>query len=446
MPTKRRIYPAILALLWCLAPLPKTRAGLPEKPNLIFILCDDLSMGDLGCFGQKKIQTPNIDRMATEGTRFTQLYSGTSVCAPARCSLMTGLHLGHAAIRANRELKPEGQYPLPSGTFTVAQLLKSAGYTTACIGKWGLGMFDTTGSPLKLGFDHFYGYNCQRHAHDYFPTYLYNESVRFPLDGKTYSQNLIADDAIAWVRKSRSQPFFLYYAITLPHANYEIDDLGIYANRDWAKVEKTYAAMVTRLDRDVGRLLGLLKELKLDEKTLVILSAGDNGSAFDPESGPGTFFAQSHGLRGAKRTMYEGGLRQGGIVCCPGIVPAGRVSDEPWAFWDFLPTAAQLSGAPLPAGRHFDGYSVVPLLTGGAAPERNFFYWELHEPHFMQALRSGDWKIVKPSPQNPAELYDLRHDPGERTNLAGREPNRLKQLTKLMVGARVNSPDWHTQP
>jgi arylsulfatase A-like enzyme len=307
-------------------------ANLPAKPNILFILCDDLAEGDVGCFGQKKIKTPNIDRMAEEGTKYTHLYTGTSVCAPSRCSFMTGMDIGHAVVRANREMQPEGQFPMPAGTFTVAQLLKGAGYATACTGKWGLGMFDTTGSPLKMGFDHFFGYNCQRHAHSYFPTYLYRDDQRFGLDGKTYAQNLIENDTLEWVRKHKEQPFFLFYALTLPHGKYEIDDLGIYANLDWPKQEKTYAAMVTRLDSDVGRLMALLKELNIDKKTLVILSAGDNGSSFNPDSALGKFFDQSMGMRGFKRTMYEGGLRQGGVVRWPGVVPAGKVSDYPWAF------------------------------------------------------------------------------------------------------------------
>ena len=424
-------------------------ATLPTQPNIIFILGDDLGPGDLGCFGQKKIKTPNIDRMAAEGTKFTQLYTGTAVCAPSRCSLMTGLHMGHAAVRANREIQPEGQMPLPAGTFTVAQLLKNAGYATACMGKWGLGMFDTTGSPLKVGFDHFFGYNCQRHAHSYFPTFLYNDDRRFDLPGndgkgigKTYAQNLIANETLDWVKKQQGRPFFLYYAVTLPHGRYEIDDLGAYANLDWPAQMKTYAAMVTRLDSDVGRLLALLSELKLDEKTIVILSAGDNGSAFRPDSELGKFFDQSLGMRGNKRTMYEGGLRQRGVVRWPGVVPAGKVSDYPWAFWDFLPTAAELAGANLPAKVKVDGLSVVSALTGGAGPQREYFYWELHEPNFMQALRAGDWKIIKPTLDSPTELYDLKNDPGERNDLAAQQPDLLKKLSALLSSARVDSPDW----
>ena len=209
--------------------------AVPEKPNIIFILSDDLAQGDLGCYGQKLIKTPNIDRMAEEGTRYTQAYCGTTVCAPSRSSLMTGLHMGHCPIRSNREIQPEGQLPLPEGTLCVAQLLKNAGYATACIGKWGMGMFDTSGSPLKMGFEHFFGYNCQRHAHSYFPKYLYNNDQRFELSGnadpdpnvpKTYAQNLIADETLKWVRANAQKPFFLYYSVTLPHAKLEIDDLG----------------------------------------------------------------------------------------------------------------------------------------------------------------------------------------------------------------------------
>lgn len=412
-----------------------------DKPNIIFILADDLAQGDLGCYGQKLIKTPNLDRMAAEGTRYTQAYCGTSVCAPSRASLMTGLHCGHGPIRANREIKPEGQMPLPSGTFTVAQLLKGAGYATACMGKWGMGLFESTGSPLKVGFDHFFGYNCQRHAHTYFPKYLYRDDQRFELDGKTYSQNLIQNDVLEWVRKQKDRPFFLFYAITLPHAKYEIDDVGGYASRNWTPVQKNYAAMVTRLDADVGRLLALLKELQLDEKTIVFL-AGDNGSSFAPVSELGRLFEQARGLRGYKRTMYEGGLRQAALVRWPGQVPAGRVSDEPWAFWDFLPTAAELAGVKCPSDFKTDGFSLVAFLKGGAAPRREHFYWELHEPHFMQAARVGDWKIVRNRIGTPAELYDLKTDLQEKNDVATEHPDIVKNMEAVLQSARTDSPDW----
>ena len=420
------------------------------KPNLVFILCDDLAQGDLGCYGQKLIQTPNLDRMAAEGTRYTQAYCGTTVCAPSRASLMTGLHMGHSPIRANREIATgAGQMPLPEKTVTVAQLLKSAGYATACMGKWGMGMFDTTGSPLKKGFDHFFGYNCQRHAHDYFPTHLFNDDQRFELAGntgkgvgQTYAQNLIADEALRWVRAQKERPFFLFYAITLPHGNYEIDDQGVYKDKPWSAQEKNYAAMVTRLDTDVGRLLDLLKELKLDKRTLVMLS-GDNGSSFSPESPLGKRFDQTaNGLRGFKRSLYEGALRQAALARWPGVVPAGRVSDEPWAFWDFLPTAAELAGAQLPAGFKPDGLSLVSFLKGGPAPQRDHFYWELHEGRPIQAVRFGNWKAVKNGPAAKVELYDLGADPGEKKDLAEAKPARVKEAEALMTSSRVDDPNW----
>jgi arylsulfatase A-like enzyme len=421
-----------------------------SRPNIIYILSDDLAQGDLQVYGQKLIQTPNLDRMAREGTRYTQAYCGTSVCAPSRSSLMTGLHMGHCPIRANREIQPEGQMPLPAGTFTVAKLLKSEGYATACIGKWGMGMFDTTGSPLKMGFDHFFGYNCQRHAHSYFPTYLYNDADRLELSGndgkgvgKTYAQNLIADETLRWVRTNRERPFFLFYAVTLPHGRFEVDDQGLYKDKPWTEQQKNYAAMVTRLDSDLGRLLDLLRELKIDQNTLVFFS-GDNGSSFDPKSEIGRLFDQTMGgkLRGFKRTMYEGGLRQAALAWWPGTVPAGRVTEEPWAFWDFLPTVAKLVEAKLPEGVKTDGYSLVSFLKGGHAPKRDCFYWELHEEASLQAVRWDDWKAVKNGPRKPIEIYNLKEDVGETTDLANTHPDLVAKAEALMQAARVEDPNW----
>lgn len=421
-----------------------------DRPNIIFILADDVAQGDLGCYGQKLIQTPNLDRMAAEGTRYKQAYAGTSVCAPSRTSLMTGLHVGHAPSRGNK--KPpgttEGQWPLPAETLTVAEVLKKQGYATACMGKWGMGYFDTTGSPLKKGFDHFFGYNCQSKAHSYFPRYLDNDDKRLPLDGKTYAQNLIQTDVLGWVRKRKDHPFFLFYAVTLPHGNYEIDHLGEYADRDgWTQLQKTYAAMVTRLDTDVGALLALLKELKVDQNTLVML-AGDNGSSFSPTSEIGRFFDQPMGgkLRGFKRSMYEGGLRQAALARWPGVVPAGRVTDEPWAFWDFLPTAAELAGAQLPDGFKSDGCSLVSFLKGGPAPNRDYFYWELHEGNRpIQAVRFGDWKAVKNGLSAAIELYDLNKDAAETTDLAASKPELVAKAAALMKQAHVDDPNWPMQ-
>jgi len=428
-----------------------TAAEPPAKPNVIFVLSDDLAQGDVGCYGQRLIKTPHLDAMAKEGMRFTQTYCGTSVCAPSRTSLMIGQHTGHSPIRANREIQPEGQKPLPAGTYTAAKLLKEQGYATACVGKWGMGMFGTPGSPLKVGFDHFFGYNCQRHAHSYFPTYLYRDDKRFDLPGndgkgvgKTYAQNLLADETLAWVTANKDQPFFLFYSITLPHGRHEIDSQGIYKDKKWTEQQKNYAAQVTRLDSDVGRLLAKLKELKLDEKTLVIV-AGDNGSSFAPNSEIGKLFDQTMGgkLRGFKRSLYEGGLRQACIARWPGVVQAGKVSDEPWAFWDFLPTCAELIGIKLPAKAKTNGVSILPLLKGGAAPKRDYFYWELHEAGpSLQAIRFGDWKAVKNAPSAALELNDLKADPGEKTDLAAKNPDVVAKAVKLMAGAREDHPDW----
>ncbi|MBL9114695.1 MAG: arylsulfatase [Verrucomicrobiaceae bacterium] len=425
-------------------------AAHSAQPNIIFILCDDLAQGDLGCYGQKTIQTPHLDRMAHEGTRFTQAFCGTSVCAPSRASLMTGLHSGHCPIRANREIQPEGQKPLPEGTVTVASVLKNAGYATACIGKWGMGMFDTPGSPLKRGFDHFFGYNCQRHAHSYFPTYLYDDDRRIELPGndgksigKTYAQNLISDEAVRWVAHQHEKPFFLFYAMTLPHGRHEIDELGIYENKDgWSPTQKAYAAQVTRLDADVGRLLDLLKKNGISDNTLVIIS-GDNGSSFDPKSEVGSLFNQaSNGLRGFKRSLYEGALRQAAIAWWPGTIPAGRVVDDPWAFWDFLPTAAELAGTKTAAEVKLDGLSLVDMLKGGKAPVRPYFYWELHEGASQQAARFGQWKAIRNSPSEPIELYDLSQDQAETNNLANTNPDIIARAESIFREARTEHPDW----
>ena len=443
----RRCFTTLLSLLLVATALAATPA---RPPNIIFVLSDDLAQGDVGAYGQKLIQTPRLDRMAREGTRYTQAFCGTTVCAPSRASLLTGLHTGHSPVRGNWEVTGEGQLPLPEKTVTVAQILKTAGYATAVAGKWGMGMFDTTGSPLKKGFDHQFGYNCQRHAHSYFPAFLYNDGRRFDLPGNTgkgvgplYAQNLIQADVLQWVRTKKDQPFFLFYAITLPHGTHEIDDFGIYADKPWPAQQKAYAAQVTRLDRDLGQLLDLLAELKLDDTTLVMV-AGDNGSSFEPSSAMGKLFDQAgNGLRGYKRALYEGALRQAAISRWPGVIPAGRVTDGPWAFWDFLPTATELAGAKLPAGFQPDGLSLVSFLKGGPAPTREYFYWELHETNKpLQAVRFGDWKAIRNGPGLPLELYHLATDLAESQNVATAHPDVVARAESLMKSAHVDDPNW----
>lgn len=441
----------LLALITLLIVSACSMSHADDRPNLIFVLSDDIAQGDLGVYGQKLIQTPNLDRLCNEGTRYLSAYTGTSVCAPARSSFFTGLHMGHCPTRANREVQPEGQRPLPADTVTIAKLLKTAGYKTATMGKWGMGMFDTTGSPFKNGVDHFFGYNCQRHAHSYFPDYLYKDDQRFEIPEnkagrkQIYAQELIQQDVLKWVDENSDDPFFLFYAITLPHGKFEIDDQGIYKDKPWTETEKNYAAMVTRIDSDMGDLVALLKKKGIDKNTLIVFS-GDNGSSFDPNTAIGKRFNQTMDgkLRGFKRGMYEGALRQAAFAWWPGTVTAGRVTDGPWAFWDLLPTFAELGQAKLPDGFTPDGYSLVDFLKGGSAPNRDYFYWELHEqrPGSIQAIRWDDWKAVRPNPSAPIELYNLANDLGETTDLAASHPELVSKATAMMAEARAPHPDW----
>ncbi|MFN0068722.1 MAG: arylsulfatase [Limisphaerales bacterium] len=434
------------------------------RPNLVFILADDLGWGDLGCYGQARIHTPRLDRMAAEGTRFTQFYAGSTVCAPSRSVLMQGLHTGHGRVRGNAGRQNPLAQSLRAEDITVARVLRDAGYITALVGKWGLGDAVTAepGLPRRQGFDHFFGYLNQHHAHNYYPTFLWRNEEKVRLrntvpnedwagggksDNKAeYSHDLIMAEALDFIRNHREQPFFLLLTPTVPHANnearaegMEVPDLGDYAGLDWPPGNRGHAAMITRLDRDVGRLLDLLAELDLDRNTIVFFTS-DNGphqeGGFDPH------FNDSNGpLRGIKRDLYEGGIRVPMIVRGPGRVPAGRVSDAVWWAADFLPTAAELAGTKPPPG--LDGMSVARLLAGGRAPRsRPPLYWEFHEGGFKQALRDGRWKAVRPVPGAALELYDLRTDISETNNLAAREPRIVARTGKMLAESRVDSPDW----
>ena len=419
-------------------------------PNFIFVLSDDIAQGDIGVYGQKLIKTPHLDQMAAEGTRYQQAYCGTTVCAPCRSSFFTGLHSGHCPIRGNWEVAPEGQLPIPAETVTIAEVAKSAGYATATFGKWGMGFFDSSGSPFKQGVDHFFGYNCQRHAHSYFPTYLYNDDKPFLLPGndgqgvgETYAQELIQKDMVKWLKSHADRPFMMFYAITLPHGRFEIDDQDIYKNKSWTEKEKNYAAMVTRVDTDMGEMLVTLKDLGIDKNTLVIFT-GDNGSSFDPKSEIGKRFNPSgNGLRGFKRGMYEGALRQAAFAWWPGTVPAGRVDEQPWAFWDLMPTFVEMSGAKPPKGYETDGLSLLGYLKGGEAPKRDYFYWELHPSnHTVQAARFGDWKAVRNGVDKPIEIYDLGTDSGESNNLEKSHPELVQRAQKIFTEAHRPDPNW----
>jgi arylsulfatase A len=424
----------IAAWLGAIAGVAPVQAAETRKPNVIFILADDLGYGDIGAFGQKLIKTPNIDRLATEGMKFTQAYAGETVCAPSRCTLMTGKHNGHAPIRGNREIKPEGQEPMPADTFTVAHLMKRAGYTTGLTGKWGLGYPGSTSTPVKMGFDYFYGYNCQLRAHEYYPDHLWRNDEVVPLDGKQYSHDLIADEALEFIRRSKDQPFFLYAAFTLPHAKLQVPDLAPYENESWPQDQKTVAAMITRLDRDVGRIMALLKELKLDENTLVIFNS-DNGAVWRHE-----IFNHSGDLRGFKRDMYEGGIRTPSIARWPGRIKAGVTSEQVWAFWDFMPTMAELTGQKTPPD--MDGVSVLPAWLDGKRVTHPPLYWEFHEKGFDQAARIGDWKAVRHGTKAPIELYNLKADPFEKADVAAQNPEEVQRFAEYLKTARVDSPLW----
>ncbi len=444
-----------------------------DRPNIIFILADDLGYGDLGCYGQEVIRTPNIDRMAEEGMRFTHCYAGSTVCAPSRCCLMTGYHSGHALVRGNARV------PLRPEDITVAESLKSAGYHTGIIGKWGLGEPDTTGIPNRQGFDFWFGYLNQRHAHNFYPAYLWKNEKRFPLRNEVvhtlngrdvtpggvaskrveYSHDLFAEQALEFVRSNRHEPFFLYLALTIPHANneasrqqveeveipdylgMEVPDFGPYEEKDWPAPQKGHAAMITRMDADVGRLLELLTELGIDDKTIVFFTS-DNGPHKEGGADP-DFFRSSGPLRGFKRALYDGGIRVPMIVRWPGRIAAGTTNDLPWAFWDFLPTACDLAAIAPPEG--IDGLSVLPTLLGRDSEQARHeaLYWEFHEGRgSKQAVRMGPWKGVKNRIPGPIELYDVTTDPSESTDVAAAHPDVVAKIESFLKTARTESEHW----
>jgi arylsulfatase A-like enzyme len=436
------------------------RQSTANKPNIIFILADDLGYGDLGCYGQKQIKTPNLDRMAEEGMRFTQHYAGSTVCAPSRCVLMTGLHTGHCLVRGNARV------PLRPSDVTVAELLKQAGYTTGIIGKWGLGEPDSTGIPNRQGFDYWFGYLNQRHAHNYYPTYLWRNEEKVQLKNEVrdvnppggvatkrveYSHDLFAQEGLAFIERSKDNPFFLYLAFTIPHANneagkegMEVPDYGIYADKDWPEPQKGHAAMITRMDGDIGKLFAKLKELGIDNNTFVFFSS-DNGP--HREGGNNPDFNDSNGpLRGIKRDLYEGGIRMPTLARWPGKIKAGSVTDHICGFWDFLPTCAELAGFKAP--KDIDGISMLPTLLSkpGSQKRHEFLYWEFHEQGKKQAVRMGDWKGIRlnaaKKPDGPIELYNLKSDIGENQNVADQHPDIFAKMAQYMKQARVPSKDW----
>lgn len=416
-----------------------------RKPNIVFIMLDDLGSGDLGCYGQQHIQTPHIDRLATEGMKFSAAYAGAAVCAPSRAVLMTGLHGGHAPVRANA-----GTIPILDQDVTVAEVLKQAGYATGGFGKWGLGDARTAGVPTKQGFDEFFGYLHQVHAHSYYPDFLWDGERKHPLQKGQYSADVVTDRTLEFVRKHKDQPFFLYACWTLPHGKFEVPDVEPYHNKPWPEGHKTYAAMITRSDRHVGRLMSLLKELNIERDTVVFFTS-DNGAHKGEQKGY-EFFRSNGALRGEKGEVYEGGIRVPMLVRWPGRVKAGSASALVTSFSDMMPTFAEIAGAKAPSG--IDGVSIVPELTGRKQPVREYHYWEhniyeqksgkLRDDRLLQAVRMGDWKAVKLGPAAPLELYNLRTDPAEAHNLAEKEPAVLKKMEAIMKSARTEPRPHNT--
>ncbi len=417
-----------------------------RRPNIIFIMADDLGQYDLGCYGQRHILTPHLDRMAAEGCRFTQCYAGSAVCAPCRSVLMTGLHSGHTRVRGNSSrvggVPPQGRVPLLDSDVTVAEVLKQAGYATGMTGKWGLGEPGTSGAPNNQGFDQWFGFLNQRHAHTYYPEYLWRNE-RFEVvwgnmggyEGQ-WVHDLFTEFALDFVRQHQDQPFFLYLPYTVPHGRYEVPDEKPYADKPWPQSARGYAAMVTRMDRDIGRLFELLVTLGIDEQTIVFFCS-DNGATYtDPpisSAGP---------LRGKKGDLYEGGIRTPMIVRWPGRIQPGRVSDHVWALWDVLPTAAELAGVDPPA--NVDGISILPTLLGEAQQSHEFLYWEFPTGKYWQAVRYGDWKGVRTRWQGPLELYNLAEDLGEQRNVARENPRIVARIEAMMRQAHVESVEWPT--
>ena len=468
------------------------------RPNIVFILADDLGFGELGCFGQTKIKTPNLDKLAAEGMRLTQHYSGNAVCAPSRCVLMTGKHPGHAFIRNNRSTPPEGQYPIPADTVTLPKLLGKQGYVCGGFGKWGLGGPGSAGEPLKQGMNRFFGFNCQGVAHNHYPTHLWDDDKQVSLNnpmfdahqnklaagagpndpasyagfvGKEFAQDVIMEQALRFVRDNKSRPFFLYVPSTIPHLAIQVpeDSLAEYSGKfddppyvggkgylPHRQPRAAYAAMITRLDRDVGRIVALVRELGLEENTLFVFSS-DNGPAYGGIGGTDADFFNSAGpLRGKKGSLYEGGFRVPTIARWKGKIPAGTPRDRVSGFEDWLPTLLDVAGAKDSTPKEIDGLSLLPTLRGESQSERPFLYREFPDYSGQQSVRVGDWKAIrqnlKPKGKPPAtdatkiivktELYNLKDDLAESKDVAAEHPDVLAKLEKLMREQHVPSAEF----
>ncbi|WP_299577277.1 arylsulfatase [uncultured Sunxiuqinia sp.] len=461
---------ALSALTACQSAKQGNEENKPAKPNIVYILADDLGYGDLSCYGQQKFQTPNIDRLASQGMLFTQHYSGTTVCAPSRSSLLTGMDTGHAPVRGNREVNPEGQYPIPETTFTLAKMLQEEGYTTGAFGKWGLGFPGSEGDPNKQGFDVFYGYNCQRLGHHYYPDHLWSNQEKVVLEENAgqargvYAPNLIHQEALRFLEDNKEQPFFMYYPSIIPHAELfapeeymakfrgkfdpERNYKGVDGGKGFRKgpygsqpeSHAAFAAMVTLLDDQVGEIMAKLEELGLADNTLVIFTS-DNGPHKEGGADP-DYFKSNGPLKGYKRDLYEGGIRVPMIASWPGKIQAGSQSDHVSAFWDMLPTFADMVGQKAP--ENIQGISLLPTLLGeDSQKEHDHLYWEFHEMGGRQAIRKGNWKYVTyhvfNAEKQTTELYDLSTDLGEEDNVADQHPDIVAEMQAILEEARVPS-------
>jgi arylsulfatase A-like enzyme len=466
-------------------------AATDRPPNIIFIMADDLGYAELGCYGQEKIRTPYIDQLAREGIRLTRHYAGNAVCAPSRCVLMTGLHPGHAWVRDNHEVKPEGQEPLPAGTLTMGRALQQQGYVTAAMGKWGLGPPHSAGDPLNQGFNHFFGYNCQRHAHNYYPTYLWEDDHRIQLNnppfspyqklkpgedpyspesyrkfqGRDYAPDRINAAARKFVRANADHPFFLYLPTTVPHLALQVPDdslreyLGLWPDPPYPgghaylphySPRAAYAAMVTRMDLEIGRLMKLVRDLGLEEQTIFVFTS-DNGPTYNRLGGSDSdFFKSADGMRGLKGSLYEGGVRVPAIVRWKGHLKAGVVVDRLTGFEDWLPTLLDLIGRRDAIPPRLDGISFAPTLRGKTQPPRPFLYREFPGYGGQQAVWLGDWKGIrqhlnpprrsKAKPNYHIELYNLRADLGETHDVSAKHPELVRKIAKIMRDQHTPSP------
>ena len=464
----------IAALLFTVL-LPREVHAQSKKPNIVLIVADDLGYGDLSCYGQKRFNTPNIDKLAREGMKFTNHYSGSPVCAPSRSALMTGLHSGHTFIRGNKEVQPEGQWPLPDHAYTLTELLKSAGYKTGVFGKWGLGYPGSEGAPEKQGVDKFFGYNCQRLAHNYYPAYLWEDTKKVFLEGNRgsskseYAPELIHKAALQFVEDNKDNAFFLFYPLIMPHAELVAPEKYMALYRGKFQPEKrfdgfdagekdfrngaygsqpeahaAFAAMIHLMDEQVGGIMEKLKALGLADNTLVMFSS-DNGPHVEAGADP-DYFDSNGILRGYKRDLYEGGIRVPLIARWQGVIKSGTVSNHVSAFWDIMPTLADAIDARIT--RELDGISFLPTLTGNVNQQKqhNHLYWEFHELGSRWAVRQGDWKLIQynvgKNPPGAFQLYNLKDDPREQDDLATKLPDVVERMKRILVREHTSSPDF----